>query len=436
MKKLFIYLTAGILAVSAGFASFMLLARANKKPPKEIAIPTIKQLMPEIRDMQYDLIDIDGAHHRIMLNSAFASVDMSKVADNFFHNRKIKNIRAKDYIKVDYNKMLESIQGETKSSKDAYLNYNEENNRYEIVPEVFGNEYKKGADVVLEEVLKDSKTADLKNLDIYQKPRVLSSSIRLQREMEALNECCDFKLTYYVGNSSETLTYKDIRPWLTENRNSAGDLNCYRPYILDEEKVDEFVSMVYDKYTTTEEPTVFKTSTGETISTNNGDYDWIVDSDALRESVLEHVETGKSDELPIPFAREGINYGEENFGGTYIEVSIDNQHIWMYIDGVCVKDSPVVTGNPNKGNPTRKGIFLVDAIIYDTHLKGDDFDVHVNFWMPFDGGIGLHDAAWRYGNFGGDIYLWNGSHGCVNMPYDMAEFLYNNITYTTPIVVW
>ena len=47
--------------------------------------------------------------------------------------------------------------------------------------------------------------------------------------------------------------------------------------------------------------------------------------------------------------------------------------------------------------------------------------------MPFNGGIGLHDASWR-GSFGGTIYKNGGSHGCINLPYSKAQAIYNIIT--------
>ena len=54
--------------------------------------------------------------------------------------------------------------------------------------------------------------------------------------------------------------------------------------------------------------------------------------------------------------------------------------------------------------------------------------------MPFDGGIGLHDASWRR-KFGGNIYLKDGSHGCVNMPSDKASDLYENVEVGTKVLV-
>ena len=54
--------------------------------------------------------------------------------------------------------------------------------------------------------------------------------------------------------------------------------------------------------------------------------------------------------------------------------------------------------------------------------------------MPIDNnGIGLHDLA--RSAYGGDIYLTNGSHGCINLPWDMAEKIYNEVTIETPVLI-
>ena len=46
---------------------------------------------------------------------------------------------------------------------------------------------------------------------------------------------------------------------------------------------------------------------------------------------------------------------------------------------------------------------------------------------------GLHDASWR-SNFGGDYYLYAGSHGCVNTPEDAMKTIYDNVTDGIPIL--
>ena len=41
--------------------------------------------------------------------------------------------------------------------------------------------------------------------------------------------------------------------------------------------------------------------------------------------------------------------------------------------------------------------------IMDVPLVGDNYVTPVKYWMPFNGGIGLHDAVWQSA-FGGERY--------------------------------
>lgn len=77
--------------------------------------------------------------------------------------------------------------------------------------------------------------------------------------------------------------------------------------------------------------------------------------------------------------------------------------------------------------PTYNGYFYIYSKETDVILKSENYNYQqpVSFWMPFNGGIGLHDATWR-DRFGEDIYKYSGSHGCVNLPYEIALFLYQN----------
>ncbi|MEE3403498.1 MAG: L,D-transpeptidase [Acutalibacteraceae bacterium] len=49
--------------------------------------------------------------------------------------------------------------------------------------------------------------------------------------------------------------------------------------------------------------------------------------------------------------------------------------------------------------------------------------------------MGFHDADWQDG-FGGNFYLENGSHGCVNMPDDAVEKLYQLSYVNMPVYVY
>ena len=86
------------------------------------------------------------------------------------------------------------------------------------------------------------------------------------------------------------------------------------------------------------------------------------------------------------------------------------------------------------GCPTPTGVYILNSRQKDTVLVGPNYKSPVSFWMPFIGNsIGLHDASWRW-NFGGDIYKTNGSHGCINLPYSLAQSIYDNISVGTPII--
>ena len=96
-------------------------------------------------------------------------------------------------------------------------------------------------------------------------------------------------------------------------------------------------------------------------------------------------------------------------------------------------DSPFVSGNVSKNYTTPPGLFELYYKQKDRVLKGEDYATPVKYWMPFNGGIGFHDANWQP-YFGGDRYLEGGSHGCINMPPEKAAALYEIIQYNVPIV--
>lgn len=121
--------------------------------------------------------------------------------------------------------------------------------------------------------------------------------------------------------------------------------------------------------------------------------------------------------------------------GTYVDVDITNQTMTLFVNGLPVLSSPCVTGTPKNDRSTPKGAFYIMEKIPGKRLKGDTWDVWVDRWMKFtSGSVGLHDASWRK-KFGGNIYLSNGSHGCVNLPKDVAYTLYDMVVVGTPVVV-
>ena len=123
-------------------------------------------------------------------------------------------------------------------------------------------------------------------------------------------------------------------------------------------------------------------------------------------------------------------------GLTYIDISIEKQRVILFENGRKVMESACVTGTPNRERATHYGSFRINYKQRNRILRGSQklYEAFVSYWMPFDGGIGLHDATWR-GKFGGNIYKSNGSHGCINLPPAFAKQLYERVTVGMPVYV-
>ena len=113
------------------------------------------------------------------------------------------------------------------------------------------------------------------------------------------------------------------------------------------------------------------------------------------------------------------------------------------LDGSVVLESDFVSGK--ESDPTRltpSGTYYIYNKERNRVLRGTkqpngkyEYESPVSYWMPFNKGIGLHDASWR-STFGRDIYINSGSHGCINLPTGFAGSLYSQIYVNLPVVVY
>ena len=180
----------------------------------------------------------------------------------------------------------------------------------------------------------------------------------------------------------------------------------------------------------------FRTSLGTAVDLYGGDYGWLLDRAATADELAEAIRQKKTMTMDPIYTHTAMSRGLNDIGDTYVEICISLQEMWCYQDGELMVDTPVVTGNPNRDNETPSGgVWEIDAKMQDYTLVGPDYRTPVSFWMPFNGGVGIHDLQARY-YFGGTIYLYNGSHGCVNTPLDAVEQIYNIVSVGTPVIVY
>ena len=208
--------------------------------------------------------------------------------------------------------------------------------------------------------------------------------------------------------------------------------------VVSKTKVTAFIKKLAQKYDTAGMSRTFLATSGSSVTVSGGNYGNLLQSEEV-EWLTKALKAGKTVTRTSKFLISSKSHSDSDIGTSYVEIDLTNQHLWLYKGGKLILSTPVVTGNVAKGTATPAGTYYIYFMQRDRVLKGDDWDgtkyeTPVSYWMAFNGGIGLHDAPWRY-YFGGTIYKNNGSHGCINMPPKMAAATYSIVSIGYPVVV-
>ena len=140
--------------------------------------------------------------------------------------------------------------------------------------------------------------------------------------------------------------------------------------------------------------------------------------------------------IRIPeYSKRAAAQGLDDIGPNYVEVDMEHQRLYYIEDEVVKFETDIVTGNEMRKMSTPQMICTVYGKQKNRVLRGPGYASPVKYWMPIYRGIGLHDANWR-SEFGGEIYKTNGSHGCINIPSDRMEELYNMVEVGTPVILY
>ena len=172
----------------------------------------------------------------------------------------------------------------------------------------------------------------------------------------------------------------------------------------------------------------------------SGTLGWSIDVKGETEKIIEELKEGKDVKREVLYDATAPTWEGNEIGDTYIEISRSAQRMWFYKNGSIIVETDVVTGCLNEGHSTPAGAYKLLNKLRNQTLIGanpdDPYESKVSFWLPFIGNMyGIHDASWR-GRFGGSIYVYNGSHGCVNTPYNKVQAIYENIEIGTPVLIY
>ena len=312
--------------------------------------------------------------------------------------------------------------------EDAYISeYLEDKKCYEIIPEQEGDLLNRKATVEMVNTALTNMIAqvDLKAERCYEQPDVTSEDAALQAKLAKMNKL-ESRITY-DWNGEEVIVDGDlIHQWMIIDGDSV---------MLDEEQVEDFVTANAKANDTYGKKRKFMTSLGEELTLPSGAYGWKTDRKAETAALMELILNGTVTDREPEYSCKGWVKGKNDIGNSYVEADLTNQHLYLYQNGEVVLETDFVSGNMARGNVTPAGGFGLTYKTRDAVLRGRDYETPVQYWMPFNGNVGMHDASWRRA-FGGDIYLNNGSHGCINLPTAMASEIYEYVSKGFPIICY
>ena len=340
--------------------------------------------------------------------------------------------------------------------EDAYVGVKD--GKFQIVKEVIGNTIKEKTfkKAVRNALAGIQSELNLKDNDCYELPKVYADDKELQEELNALGKYADCNITLQLDD----LTIEpgmDLYKEVLEKKNGT--------YELSESKVKSYVEKLAKKYDTLETERTFTTSfQNKKVQVYGSAFGYKINQEETEKALLSALKAGKTTKVDVVFDDRGFTLqGDNDIGDTYIEVNLSEQKVIGYKNGKKIAEGDCVSGKESAGNGTCIGLYKIQDKLSPTVLRGEkkpvtktetkknkkgkkvkkttttyeyEYESPVTYWIQFNGGIGLHDAAGWRSQYGGSIYYYSGSHGCVNLPLDLAKTLYENYELGDPVVVY
>ena len=343
-------------------------------------------------------------------------------------------------------------------------------NAFAIEPESEGNriESSRALECISEAIRQQKRLLNLSAAGAYESPAVTADDPELNERVAQLNHFLETTVTYDLPDGGQWTIGRDtLIEWVSGGSgsdNSGADITeegdfgtdgletgnaetggSVMDYYIDAqvisgkcaEAISSLASIVDDIHTSR----TFYATSGRTVDIASGTFGRQIDQAAEVEQLAANLLNFESAEREPAYLMN--TYPESLNGGDYIEVDLSNQMVYLYKDGGLFYDTPCVSGladDPERVTIT--GLFKIQEKDRDRTLKGKPdengvptYESFVSYWMGFSGAYGLHDATWR-DEFGGDIYEYAGSHGCVNLPYSAAEAIFNNVEEGTRVIVF
>lgn len=341
------------------------------------------------------------------------------------------------YDKEDFDKCFNEMpfifQGEDGDGKLAII---KTYNGYELLNERCGLLDIEAARLAVETAVRNSEPSILlEEAGCYYDMELTQEMQEILHEWTLVEAFQDCHIVYQIGDDRIPVDASVVCDWILLEEDGSFALDDEGQLQIREDAVEGFIDGLAEEYDTVGRARHFKATRGDIIEVEGGIYGNELDKET-EVAYLKEAFINKADEVHTPaYLQTAVKQGKDDIGDTYIEVDMTEQMMYYYLNGKLEIETPIVTGNTSRRMGTPSGVNYVYLKQTNRILRGEGYASHVNFWMPVKGNIGIHDASWR-SKYGGEIYQTNGSHGCINTPYDAMTKIYDMVEVGTPVIMF
>lgn len=261
-------------------------------------------------------------------------------------------------------------------------------------------------------------------------PSVTINDTRIPAALEAANQYLTLSLSYTfeapgISKAVETLSRSTLASFV--------HISSDFVVSVDTDAVRQFAAGMASKHGGSRRKGTFISTYGAATIRTVEFYGAVLDQNALCDDLIYCLNGHLSGERTAIYM--AAETADKPYGGNYVEIDLSNQMLWVYRNGHAVVSTPIVSGDVTSGAWTGGGVFSIYEKDTSCWLVGSTFRDYVDYWIAFNGNIGIHDASWRT-EFGGSIYQYNGSHGCINLPVSIAGQVYRNVSVGMKVIVF
>lgn len=269
---------------------------------------------------------------------------------------------------------------------------------------------------------------DIDKAGCYETAAITTESESIKNTLKNAEEYLDIEAKYNFAGYIYQIPKEDLTTMAYIDGN--GNVS------ISETNVKLYAQRFAEQFTTYHKDREFYTHDGKHILVSGGYYGWEIDAEAEGEELYDYI-VKKRDFVKEPVCTiTGYTLCDLNdIGDNYVEIDLTDQHVYIIRDGKVVYDSLCVSGNESRGMGTPGGVYPITYTQQHAILRGPGYETPVAYWMPFNGGIGMHDATWK-SKFGEDYYKYDGSHGCINLPLEAAAEIFELVEKDMPVVCY